>query len=557
MSKPVGKSSEIIDFLRNSPFVPNDKIRNLAVREESLFMSLMLKDKEQLREATETGITYACFQNDITRQLFQMAAEHIDQHDSLLTRPALDSILAGKMTPEGAAMFRSKYDAITAEFGVKHEDFSMLKENIEARYTQRQAYAICQKYLEELMSSTRDQKKIVAEFQNYVSEISAFGDNKAFVDVKTLSDVMVCMRKELIERRDNPEGFCGIRCLYPKIDADYNGFQKGRYMVITATEGGGKTTFMLNLARNFAIAGNSVVYVTIESSNMDIGRRILTMHAKVSYSRVMRGGKDNEFGLSPYIMDELGDAADNIEKTMGDRFHLIQVLEHESRDKICRLIQRVRAYKPVDVVFIDYLQVVGKEVNFGERVDQAIADVSSKFRAWGRKRNVLLITANQIKSDKGRKLQDKVENEDDIMITKGDTSGSKEISGAADYMFGCWIPLSRDRMILFSTKNRTGKDTQKYTLSYDADSGRIEQMGEFGDVENVAAVITDKKEREKLRRQLEDRDSTTIMDVPGERTRGDTPPDEIVSGGAGAFRPSENEGFDSGGGDFLTPGSDE
>ena len=38
------------------------------------------------------------------------------------------------------------------------------------------------------------------------------------------------------------------------------------------------------------------------------------------------------------------------------------------------------AYNKIDVVFIDYLQVVGREANFGERVDQAIADVSGKFR---------------------------------------------------------------------------------------------------------------------------------------------------------------------------------
>ena len=198
-------------------------------------------------------------------------------------------------------------------------------------------------------------------------------------------------------------------------------------MVITATEGGGKTTFMMNLARNFALAGNNVVYVTIESTNMDVGRRLWTMQSKVSYNRIMRGGTDKEFGLSNYIMDDLRNSKESMSSTVGQHLWLVQVLENTSRETICRLIQRVMAYNKIDVVFIDYLQVVGREVNFGERIDQAIADVSGKFRAWGRKSDVLLVTANQIKGDKGRKLQEKMndDDDDDLVITKADTSGTK------------------------------------------------------------------------------------------------------------------------------------
>lgn len=527
MSKDFKVKDNDTSFLTKAAPIPNEKIQNLANKEESLFLSLLLRDKDLIADAVETGITYNCFQNEITKKIFLMAAEHFDRHDgNVLSRTALDSMLSGVSTPEEATMFRSKYDSIISEFGVKAGDYSVLKENMEARFIQRQAYSICQRFLTELLESTRNQKQIVSKFQNLVSEITAFGSEKSFFKVESMAEILDQLMVDTEERRLHPEQHQGIKCLFPKIDADYNGFVKQRYMVITATEGGGKTTFMMNLARNFAV-GNNVVYVTIESTNMDVGRRLWTMQSGVSYNRIMRGGNDKEFGLSDYIMEDLRTSKKKMSEMIGNKLWMIQVLENTSRETICRLIQRVMAYNKVDVVFIDYLQVVGREANYGERVDQAIADVSGKFRAWGRKNDVLLVTANQIKGDKGRKLQEKASDDDDnLMITKGDTSGTKEISGAADYMFGCWIPFSRDRMIVWSTKTRAGKDTQKYTLTYDAESGRLEQMGEFEDVENVAKIITDKSTRQKIRQKFESGDKTPMNAVPSEQFSAE-PPVEI------------------------------
>lgn len=542
MNKEYKVKDNDTSFLSEAPVIPNDKIANLANREESIFLSLLIKDKDLITDAIEAGITYSCFQNDLTRKIFLMAAEHFDKHNgATLSRTALDSMLSGSESPETSAMFRSKYDSITSEFGVQADDYSVLKENMEARFVQRQAYAICQKFLTELLESTRSQKQLVSKFQNLASSITAFGSEKSFFKVESMAEILDQLMQDTEHRRTNPEEHQGIKCLYPKIDADYNGFVRQRYMVITATEGGGKTTFMMNLARNFALAGNNVVYVTIESTNMDVGRRLWTMQSKVSYNRIMRGGTDKEFGLSNYIMDDLRNSKESMSSTVGQHLWLVQVLENTSRETICRLIQRVMAYNKIDVVFIDYLQVVGREVNFGERIDQAIADVSGKFRAWGRKSDVLLVTANQIKGDKGRKLQEKMndDDDDDLVITKADTSGTKEISGAADYMFGCWIPRSRDRMIVWSTKTRAGKDTQKYTLTYDAESGRLDQMGDFEDSDKVAMVVKSKEKRQQIRKKFAAGDETPMNAVPIQQV-GAEPPVEVTMG---AYEAMEDDVF--------------
>jgi replicative DNA helicase len=521
--------NEIRDFLASAPHVNNAVLCDLANREESRLMSLLLRDKDLMTDAVETGITYVCFQNPEMRRMFRMAAEHFDKYSgSLLSRAALESMLADAGTPEEAAKFKSIYDLTIAEFGLTSDDYPLLKNEVEARHMQRQAYHVCVKFMDELMGATRNQKDLVTRFQNYVNDIHAAGNDTAFYKVESIREILDRVMDEAEDRRVNPDDpkYRGIRSGFRRMDLDYNGFGRQRYMVILATEGGGKTTFMLNLARNFALGGATVVYVTIEATNMDVGRRVLTIQSKIDYNRIMRGGTDPEHGLSPYIMDELRHAKDGMSEIAGGKLHLVQALENTHRETICRLVQRVRAHTKVDVVFIDYLQVVGREVNYGERVDQAIADVSGKFRAWGRKSDVLLVTAQQIKGDKGRKLQEKMADDDeDLMIVKGDTSSTKEIAGSADYMFGVWVPRTKDRMVVWSTKNRPGKDGQKYVFNYDANSGRIEEMGEFGDPEEAAGTLTSASAREDLKKRYPDSRSDIMGDEPPSEV------DDVVMGG--------------------------
>jgi replicative DNA helicase len=489
-------NDEVMEFLRKAPKVPNDKLVEIASREEVLFTSLILKDLDLMTDAVESGMSPVCFQNETPRKIFKLAAEHFDRHQALLTRQSMESILASTTTAEDAAYLQSQYDAIYAEFiKPKTGEYRMLKNNVESRFVQRQAYHAVQTYAERLLTSTTDQKALVAELQNVIGEITTFGDASSFIQSTVLSEELKRLKQEYYDRRDHPENYHGIRCGYPAIDNDFNGFVKRRYMVLTATEGGGKTTMMLNFARNFAVNGSNVVYVTIESTNRDIARRLLTIHSSVSYNRITRGGTDMATGLPPFVIGELDAATEDLCSGAGNRFHLIQVLEHTPLDAIFRRINRRRAYAPVDVVFIDYLQVIGREKSFGERVDQEIAYVSSKLRAWGRANNVLTVTANQIKSAKGGKLQEAKVDDEDLIITKADTSGTKEIAGAADYMFGVFVPRSKDRLVLYSTKTRMGRDTQKYVFTYDAESGRVETSAELGDADLLVDKLRDKDNR--------------------------------------------------------------
>jgi replicative DNA helicase len=468
--------AEATPEIKISPKVPNEKLDLIARREETRLNSLLLKDKDVLLDCIESGISLKFFQDETQRQLFSVIARYYDSHDSILTRQQFETVVSQLKTDEEAAAHRTAFDSTFAE-QVSAHDYSALKGNMEGRHMQREALSVFSKFYDSLLKTTSGQKKMVESIQNDIMAITSLGGN-AYNRAISLAEILKTeVIPEIEQRRDHPEDFIGMMTGWNEIDRDFNGFVKGRYLVVLAMEGGGKTTFMLNLAMNFALHGKNVCYVTIESPAKDTATRLLTIHSTVNYNRIMRGGRGQEDGLCDYIMDELKGSANSMIAGPASRFHLIQAIDGTSRKEILGLVNRKRAFTDIDVLFVDYLQVVGKESSHPGRPDLELADVSGGFRSWGMENGILVATAQQLKSDKSKKLTDlKVDDIDADRINITDTSGTKQISGAADYMLGVVIPEGKDRMRIDNAKFRQGVSQKSYVLSFDPDSGKLDNM---------------------------------------------------------------------------------
>jgi hypothetical protein len=333
----------------------------------------------------------------------------------------------------------------------------------------------------------------------------------------------------------------GFDCL----DRVYHGFVKGRYMVILAMENGGKTTFMFNMARNMVMQENNIVYVTIEAPATETSMRFLTIHAAVNYNRIMAGGKDNETGLPDFIYEELKKSGEDLITGAGTKFHWIQVLQNTPAKQILGMIERKMSFTDIDAVFLDYLDVVGKDVRYPNRPDLDLAAVSEAFQSWGREHNILIVTAQQLKTEKGKQLYDKKEDASEMRVGVSDTSGSKKIAGAADYMLSLLIDLeAKNRLYVWATKARQGKSAMRWVLSLDMDSGRLEDIpGESG----YEALAERVKKRHKHRKKNGD---PIAMSLPvGTSAEDPSKPvirDEIAP--PSADKPLDDDGFAGPGG---------
>lgn len=486
--------AEFTDSEKKFLDIQNEKLADISKREERRINSLFLKDKDALKKAISSGMTYHFFNDGMQQQVFQLIARYLDTYDALLNRNTyIELVEKNFKQEERIAMFRTQYDALFS-IDVQKDDFKHLFDGLEGRFLQRQAFDIVGRYYEPLVNLTTGQKKLVEEFQREVSLIQKpFGDNyNRVVDLATMLSKEVM--PEILERKIDPKKFHGIPCGFKCIDSIYNGFRRGKYLVLCAMEGGGKTTVMFNFALNMLKAGYKVVYVTIEANAKEASYRMLTIHSAVNINKIYKGGEE----LNEYVMKELSQAKDEL-LTIGSNFHWVQCLQKTPWSRIEVLLNQKLAFTDIDVIFVDYLDEIGSEVSYPGRPDLELADVSGKVQSFGRTRDVLCCTAQQLKTGKVQELQKKSVAGDDFRIGTGDVSGTKRIAAACDYLFGAFLDqLTRERVHLYNAKARQNKSAERFSISIDLNSGRMEDLPDTFEFRKEVSNIADETIKKEL-----------------------------------------------------------
>jgi len=169
--------------------VPNQKLDELAAREEVLILSLMLKDENLIKDAVKSGITADFFQNEIPKAIYAMAQRYYEEYGARLTRQSIELTLAKTKTPEEAAFVQSQYDSIYAEY-LRPSDgqYPEFKKSLNGRYIQRQARAACLDYADKLLGSLDGQENIVSDLSVTISKIKGVTKDGDFPRIVCAAD---------------------------------------------------------------------------------------------------------------------------------------------------------------------------------------------------------------------------------------------------------------------------------------------------------------------------------------------------------------------------------
>src|ERR1035437_252848 len=332
----------------------NAKAKEVALREEKAFISLLFRDKALVSDVLSAGIQYKYFWWNDTSELFKIIAKYFDQYKAILTREQFRNEITKLYQEEEQTYYRSLYDEII-NLDISSEDFPALKNGIKGRNLSRQAIEIINKHHQAILEVRGSNNKDVEKFIQDVLAIKGTG-NDEYAQTIVFSESLKEVWEQIEDRQKHPENYYGLMSGFKCLDKRFNGFLAGKYLVFTGMPNGGKTTVMFNVAMNMAtINKHGVVYVTIESEHMRATQRILCIYAGVDENRILRGGSGNE-GLSEDIMKTLRQAKEELSNM--DNFSWIQVVSGTPATKILEMVERKRSFGPIDVLFIDYLDIV-------------------------------------------------------------------------------------------------------------------------------------------------------------------------------------------------------
>lgn len=167
------------------------------------------------------------------------------------------------------------------------------------------------------------------------------------------------------------------------LDRVITGLNRSDLILLAARPGMGKTSFALNIARNAACTSKkTVAFFSLEMSKEQLASRLLSTEALISGTK-LRTGKLSEEEWSRLIpaSDVLSKAELYLDDTPG-----ITITEMKSR---------LRRLRNLDLVVIDYLQLMGSGRRIDNRV-QEISEITRNLKILAKEMNVPVITLSQL-----------------------------------------------------------------------------------------------------------------------------------------------------------------
>lgn len=191
--------------------------------------------------------------------------------------------------------------------------------------------------------------------------------------------------------KDDPEG---IQTGYTDLDNFTYGFQPGNLIILAARPSEGKTSLALDFARNISIQSNlAVAFVSLEMTRDEIAMRLICSTSEVDSSKLRRKkleDKPDDIGLSDY--DRIGKAIGilNKAKLFVDDTPSVTITELRAK------IKAIKLEHGLDIVIVDYLQLIDGEMGGGDVRVQEVSRISRGLKSLARELQVPVLALSQL-----------------------------------------------------------------------------------------------------------------------------------------------------------------
>jgi replicative DNA helicase len=193
---------------------------------------------------------------------------------------------------------------------------------------------------------------------------------------------------ERLERlHEHKDVLRGLPTGFKDLDNLLSGFQKSDLVILAARPSMGKTTLALDIARMSAILHNkSVGIFSLEMSSQQLVDRMLSAESRVNAWNLRTGrlSADKEFSQLRDSLDKLSKAKIYIDDQPGN-----------SIVRMKAIARRLKAEKGLDLVVVDYLQLMTTSKNYDSMVNQ-VTEISRSLKGLAKELNIPVLALSQL-----------------------------------------------------------------------------------------------------------------------------------------------------------------
>ena len=222
----------------------------------------------------------------------------------------------------------------------------------------------------------RDAEDILDEAESIVLKVDQQKKGKEIISLREAAKIEF----DRLERIEANQGeTVGVTTGFSDLDRDTGGWNPSDLVIVAARPAMGKTAFALNLVLNAAKKGNkSILVFSLEMSTQQLYQRFMSIEAGVALSKIRNGHLDSK------DWGRLGAATEDID------IPNVNVLE------IRALARKIKSRQDLDMIVIDYLQLIRGSSARSESRQQEISEISRSLKSLARELDIPILALSQL-----------------------------------------------------------------------------------------------------------------------------------------------------------------
>ncbi|MDR1178823.1 MAG: replicative DNA helicase [Spirochaetaceae bacterium] len=231
-------------------------------------------------------------------------------------------------------------------------------------------------------------RSILEEAEKHIFDLA---ENRHALTFQSAQELVPQTIETLEKIYHSGEAYTGIPSGFEDLDGLTSGFQKSELIIIGARPSVGKTALALTMAANMSMNRTRkipVAFFTLEMSGMALMQRLIASEARID------SNKFKNRKLKPSDFKSLMDAAGRIYEAPLYIFDMPNMPMLDIRAQA----MRIKIQKKVELIFIDYIGLIGSE-NKTLKSWERVGEISQSLKSLARELEIPIVALVQVNRD--------------------------------------------------------------------------------------------------------------------------------------------------------------
>ena len=247
----------------------------------------------------------------------------------------------------------------------------------------RQLLSYGDNIINEVRTGKHSSEELIGNFSEKLFKMSEFDNKDGLVKVE---DIVSETFAYIAEIALNDGSLTGVTTGFRDLDTQLSGLQNSDFILLAARPSVGKTALGIHMGLNAALAGKKVAVFSLEMSKRQILQRIISILSKVELQDIIAGNIEEQDWALLYNTTE---TLNNLDLYIDDTAS-ISLTELRAKSK------RLKLESGLDLIVIDYLQLMTSEVGRNENRQQEISNISRGLKALAKELNIPVLALSQL-----------------------------------------------------------------------------------------------------------------------------------------------------------------